>query len=603
MKRLSLLLGICIVSQIAVAQCKPTITLSISGCSGSLDGRVAERVAESLFNHYMERAGIGFSSKQECDAFVNSVRSELNNLSTGNCKIRVNVSPCMGCAGSFSGDVNVIAIGQGRSFYSTNSANEIKNWSEDDMERMIALNPEYKATSPTELSMGSEEMDLARNKARQESVFVLDTSKPFRSLNVGEDGQINTHSADLSMRDGFNKVEMSNDFSLMANKENVDKYVDYCRNLSDLFLDLENPYYGDLTMLLHQKFKEASKAAGQEYDLDAIMQKLASERSEAEKQALIDYQEFRKQVTDKIISDIDDYVAKLPETKNFEMAVLAEDCYKDSGHSFLLRTNYKEVHSDFFEEGSQMHGLSELIDELNATNEKTGFHAERYYNEKTNEYTIAFEGTNSDEIWNDIIKADAKLGLGGIPEQYKLAYRIAEYINNPNFPTDVKINFTGHSLGGGLASLVGIVTNKPTFTYNAAGVNKNITDAWGLTEKIERKEYNNIRAFQSEKDQLTSVQEGKLKPVAVSLVVGIVSVVSPPKGGKLLVDAATSRAAAPAVGNKEKVWNDKGHSIVPMVSYLAYSNSKYESIKKDIYEKGHGVEFQTQESIQIFTGL
>lgn len=395
------------------------------------------------------------------------------------------------------------------------------------------------------------------------------------------------------MRDGFNNVEMANDFSLLANKENVQRYVEASKGLYVPYL--ANPQ--DLTSLLHKEFLMVSG-----FDVDAIRQKLPSERTDAEKQALIDYQEYRKSVTDNMIKDIDNYVAKLPETKDFEMAVLAEDCYKDSEHAFLLRTNYKEVHSDFFEEGSPMRGLSELIDEFNATNPNTGFHAERYYNEKTNEYTIAFEGTNSDEIWNDIIKADAKLGLGGIPEQYKLAYKIAEYINNSNFPDNVKINFTGHSLGGGLASLVGLVTNKPTYTYNAAGVNKNITDAWGLTEKVERKKYSNIKAFQSEKDQLTSVQEGNLKPIATGAVTGVVTAINPIKGIKLSTDVFTGKAAAPAVGNKEKVWNNSGHSITPMVSCLAYSNSKYESIKKEIYEKGHSVEYQTQESIKIFTG-
>lgn len=165
MKRFFIIIGISIVSQVAVAQCKPTITLSINGCTGDLGGRIEERTAESLFNHYMEQAGVGFSNKQECDAFVNIVRSELNNLGSGNCRIRVNVSPCTGCLGSLSNEANIIAIGQGRSFFSTNSANEIQNWSNDDMERMLALNMNFQSFNPTNVATGDPSFDDVRLKS------------------------------------------------------------------------------------------------------------------------------------------------------------------------------------------------------------------------------------------------------------------------------------------------------------------------------------------------------------------------------------------------------------------------------------------------------
>ena len=196
-KRFLLVFCIYIVSQIAVAQCKFSMTLSINGCSNSLDGRIAERTAEALFNHYMEQASMGFNSLQECNTARNIILSELD-IKDGNCRIRVNVSPCSGCSSMNFNSADILAIGQGSSFYSTNGVNEIRDWSNDDMERLLALNPEYKITSPVELSMGDERTDLARNRAR-DNAFVLDTNKPFRSLNVGEDGLINTHSADLNI--------------------------------------------------------------------------------------------------------------------------------------------------------------------------------------------------------------------------------------------------------------------------------------------------------------------------------------------------------------------------------------------------------------------
>ena len=115
----------------------------------------------------------------------------------GRIEAKTRTTPCSGPGGSI-GSVDVLGVSKGSSFYSTNPVNEINDWSNDDMDRLLALNSDYKNSSPVELSMGDEKTDLARNRAR-EIAFVLDTNKPFRSLNVGEDGLINTHSADLSI--------------------------------------------------------------------------------------------------------------------------------------------------------------------------------------------------------------------------------------------------------------------------------------------------------------------------------------------------------------------------------------------------------------------
>lgn len=234
MKRILVYTCMFIVSQIAVAQCKFSMTLSINGCSNSIGGRVAEKVAESQFNRYMEQAGIGFNSLQECNAFRNMIISQ--SYSYGNCRVRFNVSPCTGCLGSLSNEANIIAIGQGRSFFSTNSTNEIQNWSEDNMERMLALNPEYKYEEPSYVQT---------NDAQFNNALVIDTSKPFRSLNVGEDGQINTHSNDLNGADvdwqfikatkklPYESVEEYKDHRL----EEAISFISKMRNLFNLSID------------------------------------------------------------------------------------------------------------------------------------------------------------------------------------------------------------------------------------------------------------------------------------------------------------------------------------------------------------------------------
>lgn len=602
MKRTCLIIICCIVAQMAVAQCKITITLSVSGCSNTLDGRIAEKVAEAQANHYLEQAGIGFNSLQECNAFRSMVISQ--SYSYGNCRVRFNVSPCTGCPSGAAGDANILAIGQGSSFYSVNGAEEIRNWSEDDMERMIALNKEYQDMTPSMLTTGDDELDqrlamLNDNNHDLEDYMIVGGARIPVSV-------LNKPFVSVNMREDLNKVEMANDFSYLANKENVQKYVDYCQKLSDLFLDLEHPFDGDLTMLLHQKFRDASN-----FDVDVIMQMLPSQRSDEEKQALIDYQAFRKEVTDKIIADINDKIAQINESegyREYEMAILADNCYTNSKGEFIQDSNYQRVLTNFLSEGDPITGLSSLIDNLNSTYTKTGFHAEIYYNKITNEYTLAFEGTNQ---LRDAI-TDYELATGKVPEQYHMANKIAEYINSPNFSSNIRLNITGHSLGGGLASIVGLSTGKPTYTFNAAGISRNVISTFGLNKNVEDKVYN-IKAFQAKYDMVTLAQESVVGKAVSNVVASGISVVlsSNPfsdEGRRLQTEISRGNIAAATIGDKKKIEGGGIHFMSDVVKKFmdkntdkTYSMKQYSYIQKNLHEKGHSVEYQTQESILILT--
>lgn len=188
-----------------------TFTLNVSW-SGNCSGYTAQM--NQMMGKYKSQAITGFPTRELCEQTRAMCHQELGHIEiiyydvkTGkeikreatNCKLNVSTTPCTGhpMAGSV-GTLNALGVSQGSSFYSSNTANEIQNWSEDDMERMLALNPEYKTSSPVELSMGDENTDLVRNRARK-NAFILDTNKPFRSLNVGDDGLINSHSADMSI--------------------------------------------------------------------------------------------------------------------------------------------------------------------------------------------------------------------------------------------------------------------------------------------------------------------------------------------------------------------------------------------------------------------
>ncbi|MBT9373066.1 PAAR domain-containing protein [Rhizobium sp. CSW-27] len=78
-------------------------------------------------------------------------------------------------------------------------------------------------------------------------------------------------------------------------------------------------------------------------------------------------------------------------------------------------------------------------------------------------YTIAFKGTTTlEDWWHNLIQ-----GNGFDSRYYNQAARIATRVSN-RVPGNVR--FTGHSLGGGLASAAAVASGEPAITFNAAGL-------------------------------------------------------------------------------------------------------------------------------------
>lgn len=77
------------------------------------------------------------------------------------------------------------------------------------------------------------------------------------------------------------------------------------------------------------------------------------------------------------------------------------------------------------------------------------------------EIVISFAGTNGDDIGTNVL-----LGLGAVAYQLKqaAAYYLEVKAANPT----ATITFTGHSLGGGLASLLGVLFAEKAVTFDQA---------------------------------------------------------------------------------------------------------------------------------------
>ncbi|MDD1784253.1 DUF2974 domain-containing protein [Enterovibrio sp. ZSDZ35] len=93
----------------------------------------------------------------------------------------------------------------------------------------------------------------------------------------------------------------------------------------------------------------------------------------------------------------------------------------------------------------------------------TGFHATVYTSGSN--AVIAFRGSElgtSDWVTNGIMAA------GDVPPQYK--FTIGESVRLVNKYSNYSIHFTGHSLGGGLATVAAIRTGKPATIFDASGI-------------------------------------------------------------------------------------------------------------------------------------
>jgi len=157
MKRFFIVIGISIVSQIAVAQWKYTVSLSTSGCD-----YLEKKMAEGQVNYWMGEGYRTFGNKNECEQSRQFVMSQ--SYTNGNCRVRYIASPCTGPSGT-SNSVDVLRINRGSSSYSTNPVNEINDWSKDYMERMLALNKDFHSSNPTNVATGDPSFDDVRLKS------------------------------------------------------------------------------------------------------------------------------------------------------------------------------------------------------------------------------------------------------------------------------------------------------------------------------------------------------------------------------------------------------------------------------------------------------
>lgn len=548
------------------AQLSFTVSGEYFGNCGGHKNEIQNRL-NSIMSQYKTQA-TGIRSSAECE----KLRAEVNginynyNVKGFNCGFRLKAGPCTGRPVDEHvislGQVNIQGPEQGSSFFSTNGADEIQNWSEDELKRRLALDKSSYSSEPTNVSTGDSEFDEARKN------YDFTGRMPAGSISLIKKEKLTPRPGNSSVPyigDGIFKgiqkpisspdIAIPNEYYFGEEMSPNDERWNY-------FLEKE------FTDELHSEFFQEKKI-----NIEDILQK--DNKTQFELDLIRDYEIWR-----------DNKLAESELYKN--MAICSAMSYVDADISMLTNNSDFIFLSKETPESQRVLRAMQLIESCNNDNQNEGFHADMFYNEKTGEYVVSFRGTEA--TWEDI-KTDIEQGAGVVPTQYRMAIEIGDVIrqivsDNP----DIKICITGHSLGGGLATIAGVVSGQPTVVFNPAGVHKNTFEYAGVSDKVAAGNYNIVRISDTH-DILTNAQENTaLSPVRESARALLFSAAKY-KTKDDIISANYASSALPSATGQLKVIDSghkgmlapiDGHRIVPMAEKLIATHKTFEnSMKSD----------------------
>lgn len=140
------------------------------------------------------------------------------------------------------------------------------------------------------------------------------------------------------------------------------------------------------------------------------------------------------------------------------------------------------------------------------------------------EYVVAYRGTVTKEDWT---QANIPQGVGRETDSYTRAMAIARTMAEP--PAKA-VEFTGHSLGGGLASAAAVVTGFRASTQNSAGLHENTTKREGTVLDREKAKAH-VNAYRIDGAEKTEILSSINKLPVVPDAVGEPRQLEPPKAG------------------------------------------------------------------------
>lgn len=157
-------------------------------------------------------------------------------------------------------------------------------------------------------------------------------------------------------------------------------------------------------------------------------------------------------------------------------------------------------------------GQEDLPDDVASLMETESIYAASlFYDSVLDRVVIANRGTEG-FIDPDGV-ADFRQAMGLDAKQYKDAIKLAEKVHDV-FGKNYTITTTGHSLGGGLASVQAQFLGTTANTFNAAGVHPDTLQRYGISTELAE---TGINAFYVEGEVLSKIQDSTLADIGMGI--------------------------------------------------------------------------------------
>lgn len=264
-----------------------------------------------------------------------------------------------------------------------------------------------------------------------------------------------------------------------------------------------------------------------------------------------------------------------------EMAAYSIAVYKDDDTNLI--TDYFKPSPlrdiSIIRNPQERNGAEKIVNFINENEGKSGFNSEIYYDKGQDKYVIAIRGTEFSKLKD--LSADALFALLAKSPQHDIAYKLAQMIKESGIPLD-KIKITGHSLGGGLASIVGMITGCETYIYNPAHVSLEAAKHY----KFDLSRQDNIHTYTTKKEIVTSVENAVnavnsiypknliCKPInATTAAANAITLGLPKEQLASVVVAGSSNTAYLNLGSQETIETGSPHRIGPMYNAIASKDS------------------------------
>ena len=264
-----------------------------------------------------------------------------------------------------------------------------------------------------------------------------------------------------------------------------DRIAETARLLLNLYE--QGKHATDLSRMLSDQFKALTG-----FDIYELNNKIKPTPEELE--ILNSYNEYVDMVCKSAQDKLSAEEERVPE---LEMAAYSIAVYKDDGIESI--TDYFKPSPlrdmSVIRNPQERNGAEKIVNFINENEGKSGFNSEIYYDKDRGEYVVAIRGTELTKLGD--LTADVSFAMLATSAQHDIAYNLAQVIKDSGIPLD-KIKITGHSLGGGLASIVGLITGCETYIYNPAHISLGAAEHY----KLDLSQQDNIHTYTAAPNEL-----------------------------------------------------------------------------------------------------